>query len=172
MKFISRKLIELHPFRIYTLPDVLRAEPDPETDWRKFIVRAGRVMETDAEGTDGYDDDPDSEFIPDTAEEYAEITVPEGEEEYWFWLEIDTSATPTTAVVRYGPTPTASTGPGTSSWTSTNPWTSAPVPDSDHIPIGKVDTSIESDTHTAVIRQYLRADIVTVGGGDNECPAG
>ena len=156
LKLVSRALDSLHPFKLYQLPDVLRITPDPDTDWRKFIVRAGRVLGADATGTDAVNADPDSETYPTSP---TEITVPEDTAAFWFWIEINGS-TPT---VRYGPTPSASSY--SSDWTSTNPWTAAPVPDSQHIPIGWVDTHTEAASHNAIVRQLLRQDIISVGSG-------
>ena len=163
LKMIARRLDELHPFKLYQIPSVLRVTPDPATDWRKFLVRAGRVMETDASGTDAVDSDPDSEIYPAAP---VEITMPENTSKFWFWLEIGSGGT-TTAVVRYGPDPTAASYG--SVWTSTNPWTGAPVPDAQHIPIGWVDTNTHKDELRATVRQLLRADLVG-GTGISPCP--
>ena len=172
---VSRRLVDFHPFKLYVLPDVLRAEEDAENDWRKFVVRAGRVMATDATGTDADADgvsngDPDGEYMPPTV---PEVVVPEGVEKFWFWLEIGAEE----VVVRYGPEPTAASytpsgGDPTAAWGPTdNPWTAGPVPDGEHIPIGWVDTNTYGDGYVAVVRQLLRADVVQVGGGGGgTCP--
>lgn len=164
---VSQRLIELHPFKIYRLPSYLRTTSDPTMDWRRFRVRAGRVLAADATGTDAAFDpapnaNPDSEYVPMVSKE---ILAPINVAQFWFWLEVGSGGT--TAVVRYGPTPTASSySDGPNSWTSANPWTLAPVPDSAHIPIGWVDTKSQQASYTAVIRQLLRADLVGgVGGG-------
>ena len=173
LQLTTRRLVDFHPFKLYTLPDVLRSVEDPTNDWRKFIVRAGRVMDLDATGTDADADgmsdwDPDGEYIPATV---PEILVPVGLTTFWFWLEIGEEA----VVVRYGPTPTATSytpNPATDptpSWTTPteSAWTSAPLPDANHIPIGWVDTATFGAGHEALVRQLLRADVVQVGGGGN-----
>ena len=157
LKFISRKLIELHPFKIYTLPSILRRTPTT-ADWRTFIIRAGRVLGQDATGTDAdantaVNSDPDSEYIPTWTTPTPEIIVDSGQSKHWFWLEING----TTATVKHGSNATADTG--------SNPWTTRPVPDATHIPIGWVDTATKASTRQPIIRQLLRADVISVGGG-------
>ncbi len=174
LKYISRALIDLHPFKIYQLPSLLRANGgDPATDWRKFRVRAGRVLETDADGTDADADptinaDPDSERVPLNN---IDISVPSGTANFWFWLEISVDEdSATTAVVRYGPDPTVSTytdgANPDNSWDTDNPWTNFPKPDSGHVPIGWVDTATAASSNTPIVRQYLRADLVFLGGSE------
>ena len=171
-KQMGRRLDILHPFKLYQLPDVLRVAQDADTDWRKFIVRAGNVMGVDATGTDGINADPDSEEYPT---ESAEILVPEAAAKFWFWLEL-VSGEITEVLVRYGSDPTAESytpaeGDPTTAWTSTNAWSGVPVPDSAHIPIGWVDTDTFLAERSAVVRQLLRADMVQVGGGGSgTCP--
>ena len=70
----------------------------------------------------------------------------------------------TTAVVRYGPDPTAESY---GAWTTDNPWDGAPKPDAGHVPIGWVDTATNRSKYSAIIRQYLRTDLVFLG---SECP--
>lgn len=156
-KNIARRLDTLHPFKLYQLPSVLRETPDPATDWRKFLVRAGRVFETDATGTDAIDSDPDSE---EYAASPTEITVPEATDDYYFWIEIDTAVSPTTAIVRHGTLAQAIAGSSGGS-----PWPDAPVPDSEHIPIGTVDTDTYASDYQPKVRQLLRTDIIQVGSG-------
>ena len=175
LKYISRRLVELHPFKIYQLPSLLRVNGgDPAVDWRKFRVRAGRVLETDADGTDSDSDsrpdtDPDSEYLP--LDNGLDISVPTGTPSFWFWLEIgqDEDST-TTAIVRYGPNPSADSytdsGNPDNSWDTDNPWTNFPKPDSGHVPIGWVDTATNASSYTPIIRQYLRTDLVFIG---SEC---
>lgn len=151
-------LADLHPFKIYNLPSVLRTTPAPETDWLLFRVRAGRVMSTNALNTDGADSDPDVEDFPDVTD----VEVPSGTASFWFWLEING----TVPTVRWGPTPTASSFSGTPAWTSTNPWTSFPTVDSAHVPIGWVDSQTDAANKVAHVRQILRTDLLqlaTVG---------
>ena len=147
MKERAAFLDTLHPFKIYQLPAVLRAAPNATTDWLKFRVRAGRVLGDDATGTDANDVNPDDETYPDVDD----ITVPSGVEEYWFWLD--------GTVVKHGYDDGAGGDPVSQGWTS------FPDPDATHIPIGFVDTDTLSGSYTAIIRQLLRTDVVTVGGG-------
>lgn len=147
----------LHPFKIYQLPWHLRTGEPTAADWRKIRVRAGRVLESDATGTDGHDVDPDSEEFPTASD----ITVPEDEAEFWVWLEIDTVEDTTTAVVRYGTDPTAE---AYGDWTTEKPWTDFPKLDGSHVPIAKIDSATNADNKTLLVRQYLRTDIISAGG--------
>lgn len=195
----------MHPFKIYHLPrDLFEVNANPYLTgiaWRTVIVRGGRVMETDALWTDEINDFTDYDMWPNTHHYWAEfypneIPVPDNSMEFWFWLEIGSDDTGTTANVRWGNDTTASSYSDPNfptlkwlNWTSTNPWTAfntglnAPIPDATHIPIGTVDTKT---THipvtdvtgiaqtpvnlTAIIRQYLRADVIANIG--NPCPYG
>jgi hypothetical protein len=44
-------------------------------------------------------------------------------------------------------------------WETSNPWTSFPKPDAQHIPIGWVDTSTQAANLTPIVRQLLRTDV-------------
>ena len=171
----------LFPFKIYQRPWGLWSEDEDFSKlWRTYRVRAGRVMETDATGTDADSDpvcnaDPDALYYPLVA---PEILVPTATAKFWFWLELGFDEEGSTTVVRYGPDPTAESytpsedGDTTAAWGPTdNPWTAAPVPNSTHIPIGWVDTSTDGSIMKAWARQLLRADVVQVGGGGGgTCP--
>jgi hypothetical protein len=156
---------EMHPFKIYQYPAVLRADETSLDDWwRMFLVRAGRVLESDATGTDEIDAEPDTDSFPFGASlTDNEITVPENLPQFWFWLEI-TSGSPTAAVVRYSDSPTDSSYDDSvnPAWTSTDPWSTWPVPDDTHVPIGYVDTQTRLTEKVALVRQFLRADLVSV----------
>ena len=170
-----------HPFKLYQLPRYWRLPEDvkTETDWRTFRVRAGMVLGAYASGTDQQDDLPDDEILDPTIT--CDIIAPDDNDQFWFWLELGTdgSGNPT-ATVRYAPdaaditdpTELQSTTKSTDyddgvnpAWTSTNPWTTAPIPDATHIPIGWIDANTNASTFTPIVRQLLRADIVTKGGG-------
>jgi hypothetical protein len=153
-----------HPFKLYQLPIEYRDTPDANTDWRRFVVRAGRVFESDATGTDLEDTNPDAETIGAADNE---ILVPNATPKFWFWLELGADAYGvTTAVVRYSATPNANayTDGINPSWTSDAPWSGAPKPDRSHVPIAWVDTDTDNAVHVAHVRQLLRADVMTVGG--------
>ncbi len=163
---------DFFPFRIY---QVFSQPLDPPHDWRRYKVRAGRVKETVASGTDSTDSNPDAEdllYYDPAHPNY--ITVADSTPQFWFWLEIGADGSGnTTAAVRFGPDPTVSTySDGTTSWTSTNPWSGFPVPDSAHAPIGWVDTQTKHADKIAIVRQLLRNDLVFTGGGGTECPYG
>jgi len=146
-----RDIIEnLHPFRLYQLPWSLRTTPS-STDWLKFRVRAGQVLGVDATGTDAAPN-PDVEVFPDVAD----ITVPANTSEYWFWLTI----TEGVAAVTHGASP-ESAG-----------WDNFPEPDSEHIPIGIVDTATYLIDCMPLVRQLLRSDVVSVGSGDGSTSTG
>lgn len=138
-KAAGRRLIELFPFAIYQLPSVLRAAP-AANDWLKFRVRAGKYLGVDVSGTDGANDDPDSEslFEADTLD----ISVPSGTPSFWFWLDASNPAAP---ALKSGVTP--------------------PTFDSSHVAIGMVDTSTNAATRQAVVRQIVRTDIISTGAG-------
>lgn len=149
---------QMHPFRLYNLPGILRVESDPEIDWRRFRVRAGKVIfdnanGVDATGTDGQDNDPYGwgfDNLPGT-----DIEVPEDEERWWFWLDFSFSEeTGWGAVVRNysDPAATAEANP--------SPWASFPVLDGRHIPLGYVDTKTRLDERTAIVRQYVFTDLM------------
>jgi hypothetical protein len=157
------------PFRLYQIPQVYRdTAPYPPEDWRTWVVRGGRVLELDVvDGTDGITN-PDREIYPDSSSD-VEIVVPINSGPFWFWLEIGTDDDGnTTAVVRYGPDPTVTTYTdpvfADQDWTTTNPWTSFERPDGDHIPIGTIDTNTEAAISLPLRRQYLRTDLVFLGG--------
>jgi hypothetical protein len=120
-------------------------------DWRKFRVRAGRVFENEATGTDGADENPDAETYPTMTD----IEVPDLALEYWFWLEVSDAG----AVVRHAEDPTVSDPVD-----NPNPWTTFPTLDGEHIPIGFVDTDTYSTEKRAVVRQLLRTDVISAGG--------
>jgi hypothetical protein len=137
----------LHPFRLYRLT-LRRVGWSGGAEWRTFRVRAGRVMGTDVtSGTDGVAD-PDGGVKPDGP---FDVVVPENCPRYWFWL--DLSGTP---MVRHGEDP-AQAG-----------WSGFPEPDAEHVPIGWVDTRSKAAEGTAVVRQFLRGDLVVAGGGGAE----
>lgn len=141
--------VELHPFKIYQLPYWLRATPGA-SDWRKFRIRAGWCLGANATGTDGHDTDPDAAEIAEA--DMADITVPDETAAFWFWI-ADADTAP---VVKSEATATKPT-----EWTATL------------IPIGFVDTDTYSAENRAVIRQLLRTDVISTGGGAQAvCPAG
>lgn len=139
----------MFPFRLYRLPRWYRTAPDP-TDWLKFCVRAGRVLWWDATGTDGYDQDPYDEKFPVVAGAGVnEVSITADVPQFWFWLEIDAGAP--SAIVKYGADPTA------------NGWDAFPEIDSDHLPIGYVDTETRFAEKIPIVRQFLVADVIQIG---------
>jgi hypothetical protein len=143
-----------HPFRIY---QVFSSPPD-SGDWLRFRVRAGRVMESDASGTDATDADPDQEELQAAATaDYT--TIPTGTANFWFWLELSGSGAGLTATVR------SAADPSVAGTDNPNPWPSYPLPDATHIPIGWVDTLTNESASVAIVRQLLRTDVVSIVGG-------
>jgi hypothetical protein len=134
-----------HPFKLY---QVYSSPPDPDTDWLKFRVRAGRVLGTDAAGTDGKNANPDAEELQ-SADTSTFTTITAGEAAFWFWLEIAAGA----GTVHSSADPTE------------DGWDTCPFPDEHHIPIARVDTLTHQADKVAVIRQYLRADLTSIGTG-------
>lgn len=146
-----RGMIELlHPFKLYQLPSCLRATAS-STDWLKFRVRGGQVLGVDATGTDAAPN-PDIEVFPDVTD----ITVPANTSEYWFWLTV----TDGVGAVTHGASPAAAG------------WDGFPEPDSEHIPIGVVDTATYLIQCMPLVRQFLRSDVVSVGSGDGSGSSG
>ena len=164
----------LHPFKIYRLPTIYRLESaqDPANDWRKFRVRAGAVFGAsavyDVSGCDSYPFDPDSDAYLSTDDE---IVVPDSTSRFWFWIEIGSAGGTTTAVVRYGDDPTIDTSltpydDGVNpEWSSARVWSVAPRPTRNFVPIGWVDTLSGHANKDATVRQFLRSDVLFLGGG-------
>jgi hypothetical protein len=137
------------PFKIYQLPSTLRNQRDPDSDWLKVRVRAGRVGSQVVDGTDICDDNPDSgryPLIDDNGDPIKDIVIPAGKFAYWFWIEID-GGLPT---VKHSDRP------------ANDGWATFPDPDPGHVPIGFVDTETLRQTHQIIIRQILRNDIIGV----------
>lgn len=133
---------EFHPFRIYVHPQDSRTSPASD-DWRKIRVRSGIVLVSGVDYTlSGVDDcdEPDSGMLATTGD----ITVPENTAQYWVWLVLTTSGTPT-ATVSSGATPP--------SWDAT------------HLPIGYVDTDTNAAEKYVVIRQIQRTDVIVQAAG-------
>lgn len=134
-------LSKYFPFRIYVFPSGKRTTPDPDTDWRKFRVRNGRIYgntitPVEPAGTDGATN-PDDRTVDEA--DMTDITVASGVAKHWFWLDID--ETSATAVVQNSATPPAG-------WTLTI------------IPIGYVDTLTYEADQRADIIQALRTDVI------------
>lgn len=126
----------LHPFKIYRYPDYLRASA-ASSDWRKFIVRAGKVSDVAPGSLTGSDlvADAYSDTLPGSFATY-EVTVASGVSTHYFWIELGSG----TATIQNSATP--------------------PTFDGTKILIGYVDTSTLSSTNIAKVRQYLTDDIV------------
>jgi hypothetical protein len=132
-----------YPFKIYVFPSEQRATPDANNDWRKFRVRNGVVIgnilsPVNPSGTDGA---AIPEHFSVSESDMADVVVPDGTTEYWFWLDIDEGTN--SATVNHG-LPAARPA----SWSITT------------FPIGVVDTSSYSESKRALIRQYVRTDVI------------
>jgi hypothetical protein len=130
-----------YPFKVYVFPSDQRSTPDAENDWRKFRVRSGVVFgalqdPVDVSGTDGA-------TIPEsfnmTEGDVTDIVVPDDTPAYWIWLDIDEGST--TAIIQHSTTRPAA-------WAI------------NIIPVAVIDTSSYSDSKRALIRQYLRTDVI------------
>ena len=176
---------DVHPFKIYQLPDALRQingiTLNATKDWRTFRVRAGVILTTDARGvlpdkTDKvgfpYDEIYLNQVSGSSIGPVQEIVVPDATAVFYFWIEVTISGSTMTAVVRWhtDPTQTSYTDASNPScnWTSTNAWTGFPTPDGNHIIIGFVNTS--TITKVAIVRQFLTTDVLNFAGV--ECPLG
>jgi len=141
---VGSLLTGMHPFKIYQVPPHLRSSVTAD-DWRKVRVRAGTYGHLDvATGTDDVEW-PDQGEFPDIAD----ITVPQDEPRYYFWVEHNAG----TVQVKHGTDPAA------------NGWTEFPVQDADHIPIGYVDTQTRAADKEIIVRQILRTDILNPSPG-------
>ncbi len=162
----------LFPFRIYSFPSAWRVAPAPTTDWLKFrialgyynnIVPSGCDRTDAAPGASGYVPcGPDSDTIPsESGTDFTgtEYVLASGQGKIYFWID---ASTPTAPVIKYGYPGMAVSGNGGDPVTLG--WTAFPTPDSQHIPIGWVDTSTDAATYTAHIRQILRSDNPSAGG--------
>lgn len=133
------------PFRVYVFPSGKRSSPDSDTDWRKFRVRNGAVVGNTATpidtvaGTDGAEYPDDLTESPLAESDVADVAVASGTSAYWFWLEIDEGSV--TATIEHGASPP-------SAWTLTV------------ILIAKVDTNTHAAEKRALVRQYLRTDVI------------
>lgn len=139
----------MHPFRIYNVPSRLGGGYAADI-WRKFRVRSGSVIfesatAVNAGGTDG-ETDPDSSGASISSTNI--FTVPDETSAYWVWLEMLWGGTSWTVTVKHGAAP------------DENGWTDWPALDGRHIPIGKIDTQTKTATKQALVRQYLRGDII------------
>jgi hypothetical protein len=147
---------EMHPFKIYQIPSIFRAAGTATADdWRKFRVRGGRIVSTEADGPDivGTDeaDFPDGPLYPNRAD--VEITVTANVEQYWIWITVADDGL--SGLIKHGADPT------------TNGWDAFPTIDA-NVPIGWVDTSTQLADKVALVRQLLRTDLVSGGGIEME----
>lgn len=142
----------MHPFKIYRLPRIYQDAGD-EDAWHTVRVRAGRYLDADVSGTDGYDEDPDEMHYPlDVVPDLVDIVVPLATEKYYFWIELAVDGVPNDPpLIRHGLDPAA------------NGWDGWPTLDADHVLIGWVDTTTFADTHRLRVRQLLRADVLMAG---------
>jgi hypothetical protein len=125
----------LHPFKLYRYPDRLRTSA-ASSDWRKFIVRGGRVSDVPGASVTGTDliEDAYSDTLP-TVGSY-EVTVAASVAAHYFWIVLGAG----TATISNGTTP--------------------PTFDGTKILIGYVDTLTDVATTQARVRQYLTDHIV------------
>jgi hypothetical protein len=152
----------LFPFKLIPSPttpakgyDVAHPElgADPTAAWRAFRVRAGSIGRTNCAGTDGANADPsDSTVNPyaeysDEAMDYehpVDFVVPENLATFYVWL--DTTAT--IPEVSWGQNP-PTVDSGVDVWLCGK-----------YILIATVDTQTKLVDHKAIVRQYVRGDIL------------
>lgn len=157
-------LANLFPFAVYNLPRPLRTTPDDGNDWRKFRVHGGWAMGANTSGTDGANSDSHPEYLGDFSNAY-DVWAPNSTNIFYFWLEISGS----TSRVLYGPNQAANSYSDADStpnhaWNTTDPWSTAPVPDGNHVPIAAIFP--DPPNLRANIRQYLRTDLSNTAGGN------
>jgi hypothetical protein len=185
----------MHPFKIFQYPAVFRVSAssyDVETEarmkpkqWRTFRVRGGLLITQSATGvtvlnTD-YSEYPYDEITPryiDGTEVTGvkDVVVPVDTEFFLFWIEV--SASGTTANLRWHSTPSSQsytdneTPAHDASWSTTTElkWTVFPTIDSQHIPIGYVNTKVLASEYIAPVRQFVVSDIMGVAASSASCP--
>lgn len=163
--------LDMFPFKIYSIPSHYKTNPTASIDWRTFGVHGGCVL-TKFVSTGSYVFGTDQVKYPDLVTYpfpigYNNIEVPLNCSQYWFWIEELTSSLPVTGsyILRHGPNPTVSSNvSGTGS--NPNPWTTFPSASSHYLPIGYVDTLTSASSYYPYIRQYLRTDVLSMGGGN------
>jgi len=131
-----------HPFKIYNVPYLCLASPDPDTDWLTYRVRAGQVGDIVVDGTDDVEDPYGYEIPLDTGN----IVADPGEELYFFWLELSAPGGANTATVKYGSDPNSSG------------WDDYPLTDGRFILIGWIDTT-DTVNKQVKTRQILNSDV-------------
>jgi hypothetical protein len=169
-------LAGLFPFAVYCLPSFFRTVQNPTTDWLKFRVHGGRVNEADATNTDGENSDSSAEALMNFATAW-DVQVPVGKGLFYFWGEYVVAGGTTTARVLYGTDPTAASYSDSSSspshpwdhssapWSGITAWSTFPKPDGAHALIASVDVNNITFPYIPVVRQYVRNDILVIGGG-------
>lgn len=165
-------LANLFPFAVYNLPAVLRTTPDDGNDWRKFRCHGGWAMGANSANTDGCDSDSHPEYLGNFAAAY-DVWIPNSTNAFYFWLEISGSNSrvlygDNRAANSYGDTTSTPNHPwdhNSSPWNTVGPWTSAPVPDGNHVPIATIFP--DPPNLRANVRQYQRTDLSNTSGGGN-----
>ena len=126
---------------------------DPDAGWRAFRVRAGAIGRTNCTGTDGADDCPDDPSVNPTAsyldeamddEAPIDFVVPENLAAYYVY--IDTTTTIPGVTWDANP-PTVDAG--------VDPWMCG-----HYILIATIDTQTQLSAQKAIVRQYVRSDIL------------
>jgi hypothetical protein len=160
--------VDFFPFKIYSIPSYLYTYPDTLNErWRTFKVREGCVLTSIVStgsrvfGTDGikFSDNVQYAIPPESGS----IVVPISSSQYWIWIEQLTASLPITGtyVLRHGADPSIA---GTY---NPNPWVSFPIATGSYIPIGFIDTQSSGSVGRAYVRQFLRNDVLSSGGGGN-----
>jgi hypothetical protein len=147
-----------HPFRVYRLPatrrpiDTTPEGTDPAT-WfatkamensRKFIVRAGRIGQTEVTGTDAMPDPYSGQYPTDLS---AEIEIADDVEAYAIWIEYQPGTTPAAAINH-------SADPGGVG----EDWPGYPGPCTTEGTICRLIALVNSTVKPATIRQFIVAD--------------
>ena len=150
--------VGFYPFKIYSFPSGWRANANISSDWLKFRVHAGRYQGVLVSNTDAHDNDPNGATYPQFPDDDAplaesdctDIVLAANTAQTWFWVDVSNAAAPT---VRHSAHP------------PNNGWSNFPNVDSTHVPIGWVDTQFDQANSNPVIRQLVRTDISSAGGG-------
>ena len=157
--------LDMYPFRIYSVPPYLRyATNTSGSFWRTVKVRGGCVLtSTVSTGSIVWGTDmsqlPDLSNYPLPLNKY-DIEVPVSQSQYWFWVASLTSSLAGTGsyLLAHG------ANPKVASISNPYPWTTFPSASTSYIPIGFVDTNTSGSRNQLIVRQYLRNDIISMGG--------
>jgi len=166
---------KFYPFKLYNLTKDFRPDIENKT-WRTFTVRAGNVLTKYVDSrsmVQGTDDVTytDYNFIPSPVS-HGSFEVPISSSNFWVWIHVLTGSAITGSsgsneqyIVHYGDKNPATnyTSSGKSVGSQSYAWDNFPSSSTQNIPIGYIDTATSGAMGRALVRQYLRSDVLNVG---------